>query len=206
MWTVPSHAPVSFDIPIASQPFPSLENFDLNLAFPTNAEAYFSSDSYSSSMNQAATPVPIGDTTFNVPRAVLPSNNGERRAILLEHFSDSINPVSLVEPTPIKWLSARQSILNHSQDCAFLMSGTLAAASLHIHHTTGEDFVTEAIEYYKSASRDVDAILDSPTLDDRQLKLAFAAVFLLVYIEVRTQQSHMVIFTSSIPADPSASY
>lgn len=168
----PGYAPPFQDIFLSS-----LDSFNVGLDF-ANSDAFLgpaflpSSTAFSlnvTSVNNSTDPVLIDE---------------KRRKILIEHFVRSANPISVILPTHTEWTSACRSLLAMANESAFLLSAICALSALHLYTDAKEDSLDEAFQNYKSSSRNVNAVLDHPQVDDRQLKQAFATVFLLTHVEV----------------------
>ena len=126
-----------------------------------------------------------GEVIDAPPQRVTDTSEPDRRKTLIEHFIRSTNPVSVILPTHSEWTSACRSLLAMANESTFLLTAICALSALHLYTTKGEDSLDEAFGSYKSSSRSVNAILDQTRVDDRQLKQAFATIFLLTHVEVR---------------------
>ena len=160
--------------------FSSLDSFDVGVDF-TNSDAFLGPQSYlnSNGINTA------NSSNESSRREAESLGDEERRKVLIEHFTTSTNPVSVILPTHTEWTSACRSLLAMANDSMFLISSICALSSLHLHITKGEDCLEEAFRNYKISSRTMNETLDHPQAEDYRLKQAFATLFLLTHVEVR---------------------
>lgn len=179
----------SFDgisAPVYSQPFQdiffsSLDSFNVGLDF-TNSDAFLGPELYPGPNGLATNK--FSNDSPDLESTSTSENSDERRKRLIEHFVRSANPVSVILPTHTEWTSACRSLLAMANESAFLLSAICALAALHLYITKDEDSLNEAWQQYKSSSRSVNAVMEHPNVDDRQLKQAFATIFLLTHVEV----------------------
>ena len=181
-WSAEPVVPSSFAAHFSSNFVPSLESFDLGFTFPTTTEAFVPSNHFA-------------DITPTIPSNVqhnfdVPStgnafyNEHDRCQKLLSHFTQSIDPTKLIQPTHTEWMSACRSLLAMANDCLYLLSAICSLSALHLCCIGGEDSFEEALRHYRLASRETNKILDNEMSNDRELKQAFASTFLCTYTEV----------------------
>jgi hypothetical protein len=177
LWNIDSEPTPGYAPPFQDIFFSSLDSFNVGLDF-ANSDAFLGPELWSGSTGFSPTVAGAGNS------ADASGTNEKRRKILIEHFVQSANPVSVILPTHTEWTSACRSLLAMANESVFLLSAICALSALHLYTTKDEDSLDEAFWNYKSSSRSVNAVLDHPQVNDRQLKQAFATVFLLTHIEV----------------------
>ena len=191
LWNIDSEPTPGYAPPFQDIFFSSLDSFNVGLDF-ANSDAFLGPDLISSSTGFPPNVAGAGNS------AEASSTNEKRRKVLIEHFVQSANPVSVILPTHTEWTSACRSLLAMATDSVYLLSAICALSALHLYTTKDEDCLDEAFGNYKSSSRSVNAVLDHPQVNDRQLKQAFATVFLLTHVEVSWRTSkYGFIFANS---------
>ena len=177
LWNIDSQPTPGYAPPFQDIFLSSLDSFHVGLDF-ANSEAFLGPQFFPGS--NVLLPNVVGASNCADPSTI----DEKRRKVLLEHFVQSANPIFVILPTHTEWTSACRSLLAMANESAFLLSAICALSALHLYTATKEDSLDEAFRNYKSSSRSVNAVLDQPQVDDRQLKQAFATVFLLTHVEV----------------------
>lgn len=160
--------------------FSSLDSFNVGMDF-ANSEAFLGPQQYTRSNGVQHIETTANDSSSSMLNAI---GDEQRRRALVEHFVQSTNPISVILPTHTEWTSACRSLLVMATESIFLLSSICALSALNIHTTKNESTVDEAFGYYKLSSRLANEIFNHPNVEDRQLKQAFATVFLLTHAEV----------------------
>lgn len=183
LWSFENDYASAFASPFQDIFFSSLDNFSVGLDF-ANSDVFLGPEHNSNPHGSSTSPkndVYVAHGHWTTKEA---NNYEERCKALVEHFVKSANPVSVILPITSEWTSACRSLLAMANESSFLLSAICALSALHIHITKGDDHFDEAFQNYKISSRDVTAILDDPNVEDRQLRQAFATIFLLSHVEV----------------------
>lgn len=181
-WSTGFDPGLAFDNPFPGNFLNPLESFDMGLELSTTAGTFFTMDTSSNATNSFGTGLQ-SNVGANSSNGTTFDPDGHRND-LLEHFAQSVDLKSLMQPTHAEWTSACRSLITMASECAYLLSAICSLSALHLHCTVGNDSFDEASEHYRCASREVNSVLDRDTCDDEELKQAFAAIFLLSYIEV----------------------
>lgn len=197
-WTVTNHTASSFAPHFPDNFLPPLETFEDGIGFPANAEAFLGPDPFCIAANPMR-PEMDGSNINSISTNDTAINGDVRRQKLLEHFVQSVNPTKLMQPTHTEWTSACRSLIAMAHECTFLLSAICSLSALHLYCTAGDDYFEEAFRHYRFAGREVNNVLDGAVCDDRQLKQAFAAIFLLTYTEVSSSQTRLCALVFSEP-------
>lgn len=175
--------PDSYAQPFQDVFFSSLDNFDPGVTFQ-QLDFPLQPDMTPHSIGklpQQASIIPNG-----APASYESNTNhfNRREQALVNHFVRSANPVAVILPTHSEWTSASRTLLAMASESDFLLDAIYSLSSLHLFATRTEDCFEEAFGYYRKSSREVNIMLDQGHISDRQLKQAFATVFLLTHVEV----------------------
>lgn len=181
LWTFDGVSGPAYAQPFQDIFFSSLDSFNVGLDF-TNSDAFLGPELFP--VENGVSTIKSSHSSTNLDNKDSGNGDDERRKHLIEHFVRSTNPVSVILPTHTEWTSACRSLLAMANESAFLLAAICALSALHLYITNAEDSLVEAFQDYKSASRSVNAVMDHPKVDDRQLKQAFATIFLLTHVEV----------------------
>jgi hypothetical protein len=184
-WNFGGDSVATYPPPFQDIFFSSLDSFNVGGDF-TNSDAFLGPQAYPNSNGLVNHATSGNESLGSIPQSTA---DGERQKVLIEHFVTSTNPVSVILPTHTEWTSACRSLLAMANESVFLISSICAISALHLHTTRGDDCLDEAFRNYKFSSRTVNEILDHPRVEDRQLKQAFATIFLLTHVEVGRKSS-----------------
>ena len=155
--------------------FSSLDNFEIGVDFAMS-DAFLGLE-YPNGTSNHVVAASTGDTPHHAVAE-------KRRRTLIEHFVRSTNPISVILPTHTEWSSACRSLLAMANESSFVLMAICALSALHRYASKEEDSFEEAFQYYKMSSSEVNSMFSKPAVGDRQLKQAFATVFLLSHVEV----------------------
>ena len=171
LWSFDSDPASAFTSPFQDIFFSSLDNFDVGLDF-ANSDAFLGTEYYPNP--NGIDPNSRRTSNWNIGTTY---NDDERHKILIDHFVQSANPISVILPTHTEWSSACRSLLAMANESAFLRCAICALSALHLYVAKTEDSFDEAFRNYKLSSKDVNAVLDHPNVEDRQLKQALSLCF-----------------------------
>lgn len=183
LWPMGNDSTLSYAQSFQDVFFLSLENFDAGAAY-----------SHSNLLSQPEI-MSLGNGTAQQPRDGIPNGTlsfppydatglDQRQQVLIDHFVRSANPVAVILPTHSEWTSASRILLAMASESIFLLNAIYSLSSLHLFATRTDNCYEEAFGYYRNSSREVNSTLDLAHVGDRQLKQAFATVFLLTHVEV----------------------
>ena len=162
---------------------PSLRSFDPGTVFQSSFDLSFAQDATYNTPNVMPSSV-VSDASSQQRRS--------RHDRLMRHFIQSINPTQLMQPSQQDWATVCSELTHMARDCAYLRSTIYSLSALHLYCTAGHDSYHEAVRYYQSAVTEVNNILDRGSVDDAEIRQAFAANFLLVSAEVRARSARLM--------------